>query len=560
MKTFACTFLASAFAALVLTPLVARLGRAMKLVDHPGLRKVHSTAVPRIGGVAILLSMLIPTILVMALDNMVGSAFREIQTKVIVILGAATFVLLMGLVDDVRGLRARTKLLLQVMAAAAVCAAGVRIEAFAVGDLFTLSFGWVAWPITILWIVSITNAVNLIDGLDGLAAGISAVACGVIAVFAVSSGQTVMAVLMLALLGSLMGFLYFNFNPAKIFMGDCGSQFLGFVIGAASVMCASKSAALVGLALPALALGIPIFDTLFSMVRRILDRRSIFSPDRGHFHHRLLKMGLRQRHVVLIIYGVTALVAGLGMFMMATRDESTVVVFVSVAVLLLLLFRVVGSVRLRESLAALRENMALAREARGQRQTFDAAVLRTGEAQSFDEWWKALCAAAGQLEFASVALSLEASEAGASGDGGQSGDSSEGADSVEESQGGDAGGGGEGDDGGQGADSVEGSKGSATGNGGEGGASVYEALIWRNPALTPTTEQIIHVALPPRRLAPGVHGRLELAIWANGSLESATRRATLFTRLLDERPLLAGHSQVFELTTERSLVLGDKSS
>ena len=494
MKTFACTFLASAFAALVLTPLVARLGRAMKLVDHPGLRKVHSTAVPRIGGVAILLSMLIPTILVMALDNTVGSAFREIQTKVIVILGAATFVLLMGLVDDVRGLRARTKLLLQVMAAAAVCAAGVRIEAFAVGDLFTLSFGWLAWPITILWIVSITNAVNLIDGLDGLAAGISAVACGVIAVFAVSSGQTVMAVLMLALLGSLMGFLYFNFNPAKIFMGDCGSQFLGFVIGAASVMCASKSAALVGLALPALALGVPIFDTLFSMVRRILHRHSVFSPDRGHFHHRLLKMGLRQRHVVLIIYGVTALVAGLGMFMMATRDESTVVVFVSVAVLLLLLFRVVGSVRLRESLAALRENMALAREARGQRQTFDAAVLRTGEARSFDEWWKALCAAAGQLEFASVSLSLEASEGADSpeesqgGDGGDSGEESgfaargyrsRAADSVERSDGGDGG------EGSKGGVSSEAHDSGDSGEGSEGTASGHETLIWRNPALTP---------------------------------------------------------------------------
>jgi UDP-GlcNAc:undecaprenyl-phosphate GlcNAc-1-phosphate transferase len=486
MKTFACTFLASAFAALVLTPLVARIARRLGLVDVLGPRKVHSCPVPRIGGVAILLSMLIPTILVTALDNTVGSALREIQTKVIVMLGAATFVLLMGLVDDVRGLRARTKLLLQVMAAAAVCGFGVRIEGFAVGDLFTLSFGWLAWPITILWIVGITNAINLIDGLDGLAAGISAVACGVIAVFAISTGQPVMAVLMLALLGSLIGFLYFNFNPAKIFMGDCGSMLVGFVLATSSVMCASKSAALVGLALPALALGVPIFDTLFSMVRRILERRSVFSPDRGHFHHRLLKMGLRQRHVVLIMYGVTALVAGLGMFMMATRDAGTVAVFVSVAVLLLLLFRVAGSVHLRDSLAALRQNMALAREARDQKQTFEAAILRTGEARSFDEWWQALCAAAGQLEFASLALSVEGSDGG---------------------------------------------KGGARG---DGGTSVCETLIWRNSALTPALGQIIHVTMPPRLLAPGLHGRLELDVWVNGSLESAARSATLFSRLLDE--------------------------
>ena len=262
-----------------------------------------------------------------------------------------------------------------------------------------------------------------------------------------------------------------------------------------------SAASLLVLALPALALGIPIFGTLFSMVRQVLERRSIFSPDCGHFHRRLLKMGFRQRHVVLIICGVTTLVAGLGMFVMATRDGGTVAVFVSVAVLLLLLFRVAGSVRLRDSLAALRQNMALAREARGQKQTFEAAVLRTGEAQSFDEWWQALCAEAGQLEFASVAMSVEAGEPGVSGDGGDRGDS------------------------------VEGSAGGASGT---GVASVYETLIWRNPALTPSPEEVIHVALPLRRLAPGLHGRLELDIWVNGSLESAGRRATLFSRLLDE--------------------------
>ena len=139
--------------------------------------------------------------------------------------------------------------------------------------------------------------------------GISAIACGVIAILAIHGGQAVMAVLMLALLGSLCGFLVFNFNPAKIFMGDCGSLFLGFTIAFSGVMCASKSSALVGLALPILALGIPIFDTLFSMLRRFLERRSLFSPDRSHFHHRLLALGLKQRHVVVVSYAVTCLIA-----------------------------------------------------------------------------------------------------------------------------------------------------------------------------------------------------------------------------------------------------------
>jgi len=474
MKTFACTFIASAFAALVLTPLVARIALKLGIVDRPGPRRIHPRPIPRMGGVAILLAMLGPIIPVMLLSNAVGSAFREIQTRVIAMLAASVAMVLVGLVDDVRGLRSRFKFLAQIAAAAVVCAFGIRIETVSVEGLFTLHFGWLAWPITILWIVSITNAVNLIDGLDGLAAGIAAVACGVIAVLAISAGQTVMAVLMLALLGSLMGFVVFNFNPARIFMGDSGSMFVGFVLATTSVMCAVKSQALVGLALPALALGVPIFDTLFSMLRRILERRSLFSPDRGHIHHRLLDLGLRHRHVVLIMYGLTVLAAGLGMFMMATRSTETLLILAGILLLLALVFRCVGSVRLRESIAALKRNLSIAQETKGHKEAFEESALRIREAKSLDAWWNALCAAAEEMDFVCVSLALDGSD------------------------------------------------------------GTVGPLVWRHPSLNGTPDEIIRIAIPKRSLREGVQGRVELDVWVNGSLESAGRRAALFGRLLDE--------------------------
>ncbi|HEW78408.1 MAG TPA: undecaprenyl/decaprenyl-phosphate alpha-N-acetylglucosaminyl 1-phosphate transferase, partial [Phycisphaerales bacterium] len=295
MNTYVLVYLCSWLLALLVTPIVIRLARRFKMVDSSDIRKVHSRPVPRIGGVAVFVPMMVLTISVLFLNNDIGDKFHGIQPKIIVLLSAAAFMFLVGLIDDIKGLRARVKFLCQLAAAITVCAFGIRITSIAVSDWFTLNLGWFSWPLTLFWIVGVTNAVNLIDGLDGLAAGISAIACGVMVVLALYFGQPVMAVIMLSLCGALTGFLFFNFNPAKVFMGDCGSLFLGFTLASASVMCATKSHAIVGLTLPIIALGIPILDTLFSMLRRFLERRSIFSPDRSHFHHRLLALGLHQR-------------------------------------------------------------------------------------------------------------------------------------------------------------------------------------------------------------------------------------------------------------------------
>ncbi|MEK7994012.1 MAG: MraY family glycosyltransferase, partial [Planctomycetota bacterium] len=275
MKTYLSVYVGSTLLAIITTPMVICLARRLHIVDTPDVRKIHSRPVPRIGGVAIFVSMIGLVIPVLFFPGAVGDTLRLMQSKIAVVLCAAGLVFFVGLVDDIWGLRVRSKLLFQVAAAVVVCSENIRIESIVVTNGWTLEFGWFSWPVTLLWIVGITNAVNLSDGLDGLAAGISAITCGVLAILAVHTGDTVMAVVMLALLGSLTGFLLFNFDPARVFMGDSGSLFLGFTIASASVLCATKIETVVGLALPILALGIPIFDTLFSMLRRFLERRSL---------------------------------------------------------------------------------------------------------------------------------------------------------------------------------------------------------------------------------------------------------------------------------------------
>jgi hypothetical protein len=338
--------------------------------------------------------------------------------------------------------------------------------------------------------------VNLSDGLDGLAAGISTIACGVIAILAIYGGHTIMAILALALVGSLSGFLVFNFNPAKIFMGDCGSLFLGYTIAASSVMCMTKSSAVVGLALPALALGIPIFDTLFSMLRRFLERRSLFAPDRSHFHHRLLDMGLRQRHAVLAIYLLTILFTGLGLFMMICRDLSALIVFGCILILLMLVFRVVGAVHLRDTLAGLKKKYALAQCCKQEVATFEYLELRFDQVHTENQWWEAICEAGQRMDFAWVSLTTTYPD-------------------------------------------------------GE-----IEQEIWQNTSLKTNGARLVMMTIPLAKINGEPLREFEIAVWANGSLEAANRRASLFGRLMDEygrRPIArAGRTSVITHQDSRS--------
>ncbi len=349
---------------------------------------------------------MILTVSVLFVNNAISEGFHNIQPKFIALLSAASFMFFVGLIDDIRGLRAITKLSCQLAAATFVCAMGIRITSINVPDLFTINFGWFSWPITILWIVGITNAINLIDGLDGLAAGISAIACGVIAILSIYFGQVLMAVTMLSLLGALSGFLVFNLNPAKIFMGDCGSLFLGFYLATSSVLTLSKSHTFVGLALPVLALGVPIFDTLFSMLRRFLERRSMFAPDSNHFHHTLVALGFHQRHVVIIMYIVTLLASGLGFFMLFSRSFQSIIIFGCVLLLLILAFSMLGVIRLRETILRLKQKYAVTNQMNQEKQCYEEIELHFRQAQNFKQWWSAICFGAEQMDITSLSLTI----------------------------------------------------------------------------------------------------------------------------------------------------------
>lgn len=405
MKTYMAVYGGSAVLSLIATALAIRAAKATGLLDVPNARKVHSRAIPRIGGVAIMTSTMVMLIAVLMLDNVIGQAFRNVQVQIIALLVGAVAVFAVGLLDDIFTLPASVKFICLVAASLAVCLGGGRIESLSVDSTYTLTLGALSWPITILWITGVTVAMNFIDGLDGLAAGIAAIVSAVIAVLALSSGQVVMAVVMIALLGSLTGFGFFNFNPAKIFMGDSGSMFVGFVIASGSVICQAKTATLVGIAIPALALGVPLFDMAFTLVRRtVLDRRSIFAAERGHIHHRLLDMGVSQKRAAVFLNVVTLLASGIGLMSLVARGAGRVAVVACGLGLLLIVFRLAGTSRLGETLAAIGRNSTIAHLIKAEKKHFEDAQLEMRIARNFDQWWTAACRLLERMEFAKAVL------------------------------------------------------------------------------------------------------------------------------------------------------------
>jgi len=276
-------------------PGVIRLAHRWGAIDQPDFRKVHQTAMPRMGGMAIFLSF----ILCMLLIVKASGPFTGI------VIGAS-IVFLVGLLDDIYQLSPWLKLAGQIVASAVAIYFGVQIHF--VNNPFDgmLALGYFSIPLTFLWIVGISNAINLIDGLDGLAAGVSSIAALTMGIVALMQGQVMVAVVAFVLVAATLGFLPYNFFPARTFMGDGGSNFLGFTLGCLAVVGVAKSTALISLVIPIVILGIPIFDTFFAIFRRIYKKTPIFLPDKDHLHHRLLAMGFPHQTTVLIIYAISS--------------------------------------------------------------------------------------------------------------------------------------------------------------------------------------------------------------------------------------------------------------
>lgn len=327
---FFVTFLIAWLSADLLVPIVRRFAYMVGKVDQPSARKIHKDPIPRMGGIAICMGCFLSLLGIEYLHPGYFSMMPDAWQGMVV---GGLMIFLVGLMDDLYDLRPKVKLLGQILAASTAFWLGVKV-AFISNPLggMILFPPWLSFLITVIWLVAITNTINLIDGLDGLAAGVSTIAGITLFVMAMERGQGLSALMAIALVGATLGFLRYNFNPAKIFMGDCGSLFLGFMLGALSIIGAMKVAATVAVFLPILILGIPIFDTTFAIVRRLLARKPIFQADKGHLHHRLLNTGMSQRRAVMLIYGFSALLGGIAL-QLVNFSHARVLIVVSLLII-----------------------------------------------------------------------------------------------------------------------------------------------------------------------------------------------------------------------------------
>ncbi|MDL2273522.1 undecaprenyl/decaprenyl-phosphate alpha-N-acetylglucosaminyl 1-phosphate transferase [Oscillospiraceae bacterium OttesenSCG-928-G22] len=310
------------------TPFVKALAVRIGAMDVPkDDRRMHKTPVPRIGGLAIFFGFFVSVLL-----------FADITREIQGILIGVVIIVVLGLIDDITPLKAWLKFIVQILAACVVVLHGVRIDMLTNPIFFSettvLVFPEpVAWVLTVLWIVAITNAVNLIDGLDGLAVGVSTIATFSMLLIAIMVSEANIAMILAALAGACVGFMPYNMNPAKIFMGDTGATFLGFILATMSIQGLFKSYAIISFAVPFLILGLPIFDTVAAVFRRIKLKKSPMSADRGHVHHKLIDMGFSQKQSVAILYVLSTILGLTAVVLTASGEVRAMVLILAVLVI-----------------------------------------------------------------------------------------------------------------------------------------------------------------------------------------------------------------------------------
>jgi len=306
-----------------LTPIIIKIAKQLGATDKPNYRKVHKEAIPSLGGAAIFISFMVG-ILILRPEETFHMAF---------IIGAF-IIFVTGLLDDIYDLKPMYKLTGQLLAALTIVFLGdIQVNFVNLPFGTTLEFGILSIPITILWIVGVTNAINLIDGLDGLAAGVSSIALISIAGMAYIMSDAYVLIIALLLLVSTVGFLFFNFHPAKIFMGDTGALFLGYMIAVLSLM-GFKNVTFISFIIPILILGVPLSDTFFAIIRRLINKQPLSAPDKSHFHHCLLNLGFSHSQTVLIIYAISALF-GLSAFIFSLTTVWGSILLITIVILLI---------------------------------------------------------------------------------------------------------------------------------------------------------------------------------------------------------------------------------
>ena len=373
MRSAAVAFILSIVCGTILTPLVRRLAHRIGALDHAlSSRKIHGRPIPRLGGVAIVLAFYAPLTGLLLFHTGISEMFLAERDKVIGLFVGGAAIALLGIYDDLRGAGAGRKFLVQFAVAGFMYALGYRIDVIANPFGTELNLGLASLPFTLFWIVGVINALNLIDGLDGLAGGVALVAVLTTFLMSLQRGHPLMVLFSGALAGAILGFLFYNFNPATIFMGDTGSMFLGFVLATSAIQTNQKSSTAVAVMIPGIALGLPIMDTLLAMGRRALRGRPIFQADKEHIHHRLLARGLSHRQAVLVLYGFCVLLGTAALVLTYTNSMQSAFLLLALGIVAFVALRSLGYMRLdriSDSASERRKNKALRAAARplGQR-------------------------------------------------------------------------------------------------------------------------------------------------------------------------------------------------
>jgi len=333
------------FSSIILTPLVKKLAFKIGATDKPNKRKVHQKIMPRLGGLAIYISFLIGITILHPNVNLLPPIINPNEKLHLAIIIGSFIIILTGVLDDTKEISPKVKLFGQILASFIVVFMGdLKVEFINLPFGGQLDFGYLSIPITMFWIIGITNAINLIDGLDGLAAGVSTIALFTISGMAFLMGNPYVMVVALIAAVSSLGFLLFNFHPAKIFMGDTGALFLGYLISVLSLL-GFKNVTFISLVIPIIILGVPISDTFFAIIRRLVNKQPLSAPDKSHLHHCLLRLGFSHKQAVLIIYAMS-LVFGLVAFIFSQSTVwGSLIVILSLLIAIEIIVEKVGLVR-----------------------------------------------------------------------------------------------------------------------------------------------------------------------------------------------------------------------
>lgn len=392
---------------LVLLPVVIGVARRFGVIDMPHPRKVHQSPTPRIGGVAITAATLVGGLVGLLTLMAGGMTLPELLPEQLIVVAAVLlFVFGVGLIDDVRTISSKFKALSLIAVGLALTGIGVSFDLIRLGGgRGTMELGALAWVLTPLFVVTIATALNFIDGLDGLCGGVAALAAAVCAGVLLLAGDVLMAVFPLSLFAAIVGFLVLNRHPARVFMGDSGSMFVGVCLSVCMLMANRSVGTMHGLLLPLLALSVPLADTLVTFLRRkFVQRQSIFAAERGHIHHHLIDTGLSHRQAVYTIYAVSLASVIIGVVALLAPGWATLGILSLLVPLLYGLFRFAGSLTTRTMLGAVRRKRFIDRVYRHEERQLQDLQLRFRSAQDFQSWWQAVCDAAEAFHFVRVDL------------------------------------------------------------------------------------------------------------------------------------------------------------